>query len=101
MKNERGLWRLSPSSFYGFEEYKACFWIGMRGIKAEVKGIDLQTYAKYVLREGLAVEKRELLVCIKSKFIFKNNEVTIEKTNKKYLRRKIAKIECIKKTDIM
>lgn len=27
MKTEEGLWKLSPSGLYGFEECKSCFWI--------------------------------------------------------------------------
>lgn len=27
MKTQEGLWKLSPSGLYGFEECKACFWI--------------------------------------------------------------------------
>ena len=53
--------------------------LGMQGIKADFKDIDLRTYAKYVLREGSVIEKRELLACIKSRFIFKNKTVTSEK----------------------
>lgn len=51
--------------------------LGMQGVKAEVKDIDLRTYAKYLLREGSTIEKRELLACVKSKFIFKNKTITI------------------------
>jgi len=54
--------------------------LGMQGIKVEVKDIDLRTYAKYLLREGSSIEKRELLACVKSKFIFKNKTITLEKT---------------------
>jgi len=51
--------------------------LGMQGIKAEVKDVDLRTYAKYLLREGSVIEKRELLGCVKNKFIFKNKTVTL------------------------
>ena len=27
MKTREGLWKLSPSGLYGFEECKACFWL--------------------------------------------------------------------------
>lgn len=52
--------------------------LGIRGIKTQAKDIDLRTYAKYLLREGGVVEKRELLACVKSKFIFKNKTVTLQ-----------------------
>ncbi len=47
--------------------------------KANAKQIDLKDYAKYLLREGTAIEKREFMGCIKSKFILKNKVVAIEK----------------------
>ena len=53
--------------------------LGTQGVKAEVKDIDLRTYAKYLLREGSSIEKRELLACVKSKFMFKNKTITLEK----------------------
>jgi PD-(D/E)XK nuclease superfamily len=33
-KNKNGLWKLSPSGLYGFEECKACFWIAQHYEKA-------------------------------------------------------------------
>jgi hypothetical protein len=53
--------------------------LGMQGIKTEAKDVDLRTYAKYLLREGSAVEKRRLLACVKSRFIFKHKTVTLQK----------------------
>lgn len=53
--------------------------LGMQGIKAVVKDVDLRTYAKYLLREGSTIEKRELLSCVKSKFVFKNKTISLEK----------------------
>lgn len=47
--------------------------------KANTKQIDLKDYAKYLLREGTAIEKREFMGCIKSKFILKNKIVMLEK----------------------
>ena len=47
--------------------------------KANIRQIDLKDYAKYVLREGTAIEKREFLDCIKSKLILKNKVVMLEK----------------------
>ncbi|MFM2415001.1 MAG: hypothetical protein RI911_694, partial [Candidatus Parcubacteria bacterium] len=43
------------------------------------KGIDLRDYAKYLLREGSVTEKRELLLCIKSKLVLTKGEVTLQK----------------------
>ncbi|MCL5006686.1 MAG: recombinase family protein [Patescibacteria group bacterium] len=51
----------------------------LQGVKAEAKDVDLRDYAKYVLKEGSAVEKRELLSCVKSRLVFKNKAVFLEK----------------------
>jgi len=53
--------------------------LGMQGIKKKVKDIDLRGYAKYLLKEGSAIEKREFLSCMKSKFIVARKVVAIEK----------------------
>jgi hypothetical protein len=41
--------------------------------------IDIKTYAKYLLKEGTIIEKRELLGCLKSKLVIKNKVVYLEK----------------------
>ena len=41
--------------------------------------IDLRVYAKYILKEGSMVEKRELLSCLRSRLIFKDKALTLEK----------------------
>lgn len=48
------------------------------------KKIDLRDYAKYLLKEGSAIEKRELLACVKSKLVLTQKVLTLEKlgTNK-------------------
>ncbi len=43
------------------------------------KDIDLRDYAKYLLKEGSVTEKRELLLCIKSKLVLTRGVVTLEK----------------------
>ena len=40
--------------------------------KTVIKDIDIRNYAKYILREGADVEKRELLGCLRSKILIKN-----------------------------
>jgi DNA invertase Pin-like site-specific DNA recombinase len=44
--------------------------------------IDLRVYAKYILKEGSIVEKRELLSCLRSRLIFKDKMLTLEKAEK-------------------
>jgi DNA invertase Pin-like site-specific DNA recombinase len=47
-------------------------------IKTE-SNLDIRSYAKYLLREGALTEKRELLLCIKSKFVLSQKVLTLEK----------------------
>ena len=44
----------------------------------ESQEIDIRTYAKYVLKEGSMIEKRELLANIKSRIKLKNKQVILE-----------------------
>jgi len=41
--------------------------------------VDIRNYAKYILREGNVIEKRELLSYLKDKLILKNKQVTLKK----------------------
>ena len=43
------------------------------------KDIDLCAYAKYILKDGSLTEKRELLLCIKSRLVFTKGVLTLEK----------------------
>lgn len=55
---------------------------GVLGIKENPKAekeIDIRTYAKYLLREGSVIEKRELLACMKSKLIIVKKVVKLQK----------------------
>ncbi len=47
--------------------------------KEATKEIDLKTYAKYLLKKGSAMEKRELLSCFKSKLVFSQKTLTLAK----------------------
>ena len=47
--------------------------------KMEIGDIDIRNYAKYILQDGTIAEKRELLGCLKSKIIFKEKKIVIEK----------------------
>lgn len=44
--------------------------------KVEVGDIDIRNYAKYILKDGTDLEKRELLSCMKSKISLKNKIVS-------------------------
>lgn len=45
--------------------------------KTVVADLDIRNYAKYVLREGADIEKRELLGCLKSKLFLANKELSL------------------------
>lgn len=45
--------------------------------KVEVAEIDIRNYAKFILKDGTDIEKRELLGCLKSKIILKQKQITI------------------------
>lgn len=54
----------------------------MNGNENEVpksQQFDIRTYAKYILKEGTITEKRELLASLKSRLVFCNKKVTLEK----------------------
>jgi len=56
------------------------FQSGLLGIKeksVKVVDIDIRNYAKYILRDGTILEKRELLTCFRSKITLANKQVKI------------------------
>lgn len=46
-------------------------------VEMPIKQIDVRIYAKYLLREGSITEKRELLVFLRSKLIYKDKKVSL------------------------
>jgi site-specific DNA recombinase len=54
--------------------------LGVRD-KVVVADIDIRNYAKYILREGREVEKRELLGCLKGRITLKDRRVSIFDSN--------------------
>ncbi|MCX6747823.1 MAG: hypothetical protein NTW98_02675 [Candidatus Nomurabacteria bacterium] len=56
------------------------FNIGILGRKdkaIKVSDVDIRNYAKYVLRDGTLVEKREMLECLRSKILLNNKQIKI------------------------
>lgn len=56
------------------------FQMGLLGIKektVKVGDIDIRNYAKYILRDGTMVEKRELLSCLRSKILMAEKRIKI------------------------
>jgi site-specific DNA recombinase len=46
--------------------------------KIEVKEVDIRNYAKYLLKDGSDLEKRELLGCLKSSLTLKERQVSLK-----------------------
>ncbi|MFZ4500477.1 MAG: hypothetical protein ACOYMZ_03210 [Minisyncoccia bacterium] len=46
--------------------------------KVSTDSVDVRGYAKFVLKEGSDVEKRELLRCLKSKILLSQKKITLE-----------------------
>lgn len=49
-----------------------------RDAATESQEIDIKTYAKYLLKEGTMIEKRELLANIKSRLKLTNKKIVLE-----------------------
>jgi len=43
----------------------------------EQKEVDIRNYAKYILKEGTSIEKRELLSNLQSKLVIKDKQVDL------------------------
>jgi len=56
--------------------------LGTTGDEDGYSEIDLKTYAKYILKEGIASEKRELLSCMRSRLILKHKRIEFDTQNK-------------------
>jgi site-specific DNA recombinase len=46
--------------------------------KIDIPSIDVRGYAKYILKEGSDIEKRELLSCLKSKICLSNKKISLK-----------------------
>jgi len=47
--------------------------------KIDIPSINIRRYAKYVLKEGSNLEKREMLGCLKSKILLSQKKISLEK----------------------
>ena len=52
--------------------------LGIKETKVKVADIDIRNYAKYILREGTTLEKRELLSCLRSKVTIANKKMSLK-----------------------
>jgi DNA invertase Pin-like site-specific DNA recombinase len=51
--------------------------LGIQETKVKVADVDIRNYAKYVLRDGSMIEKRELLLCLRSKVKLANKILSL------------------------
>jgi len=51
--------------------------LGVKGKTIKVGEVDVRNYAKYILRDGTILEKRELLACLRSKIVMNNKQIRI------------------------
>jgi site-specific DNA recombinase len=57
------------------------FQLGLLGVKEKsikVGDIDIRNYAKYILRDGTILEKRELLTCLRSRITMAEKQVKVQ-----------------------
>ena len=52
------------------------FFLGKKE-KVSIPSVDIRGYAKYVLKEGSDIEKRELLGCLRGKIILNNKKISL------------------------
>lgn len=72
--NEIGIKEKIKTEVERFKKFQSSI-LGIKEV-TEVKDIDIRNYAKYILKEGQDIEKRELLGCLKSKIILKYKNIT-------------------------
>ncbi len=51
--------------------------LGQKEEECKAKEVDIRNYAKYLLREGADVEKRELLGCLRSKILLSDKTISL------------------------
>ena len=47
-------------------------------LEIKISNIDIRNYAKYILRDGKTEEKRELLMCLRSKISVANRKIILD-----------------------
>jgi DNA invertase Pin-like site-specific DNA recombinase len=76
--NEIGMRHKFEDEVTRLTKFQRNFFADVKKLKPE-KNIDLRSYAKYLLKEGSMIEKRELLACIKSRIVLTQKVLTLEK----------------------
>ncbi len=77
--NEIGMRHKYEQEVERLQKFQRSFMMDADKKSKPVKQIDLRSYAKYVLKDGSTIEKRELMACIKSKLVLTRKVLTLEK----------------------
>lgn len=75
--DELGLRKRLNEEFKRYQKFQSM--IGMEKSKDNHIDADMKNYAKYILREGNILEKRELLTYLKDRILLTNKIVTLAK----------------------
>ena len=52
--------------------------LGIQKEKQGVTDVDIRNYAKHILKQGSLSEKRELLLCLRSRLVIENKKLRLE-----------------------
>ncbi len=77
--NELGMRHKFEEEIARFNKFQKIVFGTNKGKNLRPIKIDLKIYAKYLLKEGTVIEKRELLGYLKSKLVLKNKAIHLEK----------------------
>jgi len=77
--NEIGMRYKFEQEVARLKKFQKNFFGPVNELKTESKNIDLRNYAKYLLKHGSIIEKRELLACVKSRIVLTKKVLTLEK----------------------
>ncbi|MCX6785727.1 MAG: zinc ribbon domain-containing protein [Candidatus Komeilibacteria bacterium] len=77
--NEIGIQYKFQEEMNRLAKFQKSFFKGSSGLENKPKNVNFRSYAKYLLKEGSVIEKRELLACVKSKLVLTKKILTLEK----------------------
>ncbi|MFA5954238.1 MAG: recombinase family protein [Patescibacteria group bacterium] len=76
--NEIGMRYKFDEEMARLAKFQKNFYGAAGGTAPKLENVDLKGYAKYLLREGSVIEKRELMACIKSKLVLTRKVLTLQ-----------------------
>jgi len=76
--NEFGVRHKFKEEMHRYNKFRRLV-LGKGKESGESDAVDVKTYAKYILTEGTLNEKRDLLANLRSRLVFKDKKITLEK----------------------